>query len=170
MPHQMIWTYGIFAGLINAIMAYTLSEVFGDQVRHYNAEWIGYLVMFAALSVIFMGIRQYRDQQLGGVIKFGKAFSIGMYIALVASLLYVGAWEIYMQTGGSDFMEQYTTSYLNTLKDAGATEAALEAAREEMNYYVELYKQPAFRMLITLSEILPVGIVISLVSATLLKK
>ena len=40
--------------------------------------------MIVALSVIFLGVKRYRDQELGGVIRFGTAFMLGLGIAAVA--------------------------------------------------------------------------------------
>lgn len=166
---KIVLTYGILAGAINAGMAYALTTVFGDELMHANAEWVGYTVMIIALAMIFVGVKQYRDHELGGVIKFGRAFLVGLYIALVASVIYVGVWEIYMNTAGGDFMEEYTTSYISQMEENGASAAEISEAETEMEYYKEMYRNPLLRMLITLSEILPVGLIIALISAAVLR-
>ncbi|MTI89211.1 MAG: DUF4199 domain-containing protein [Balneolaceae bacterium] len=166
---KIVFTYGVLAGAINTVIAYLLTTIAGDDLMHANAEWVGYLIMIIALSIIFVGIKQYRDKHLGGIIKFGKAFLTGLYIALVASVIYVGVWEIYMQTSGEGFIDTYQASYMETLRAEGATAKELAEASEKMEYYKKMYSNTFLRMLITLSEILPVGIIISLISALLLK-
>lgn len=167
---KIVFTFGIIAGIINAGTAALLVTLAGDELMHANSEWVGYLVMFISLSLIFVGVKQYRDQHLGGVISFGKAFLVGLYIALVAGVLYVGVWEIYMQTSGEDFIEVYQASAVENMRQSGATATEIADFQDQMEYYAEIYENPFYRVLITLSEILPVGLIITLVSAALLRK
>ena len=87
---KIVFTFGIIAGFINIMTDILLTNLGGEEMMHSNTQWIGYLVMVIALSLIFVGVKQYRDKHLGGVIKFGKAFLIGLYISLVAGAIYVG--------------------------------------------------------------------------------
>lgn len=167
---KIVFTYGIIAGVINTGIAGLLYMIKGDELMHANSIWIGYLVMIIALSMIFVGVRQFRDQHLGGVIKFGKAFLVGLYIALIASVIYVGAWEIYMQTSGEGFIDTYQASIIENMRDEGAADSEIAAMEEELKYYAEIYENPFLRVFVTLSEILPVGVIIALISAALLRK
>lgn len=167
---KIILTFGILAGLINVVIATLLTNFAGDEMMHANSEWVGYLVMIIALSMIFVGVKQYRDNYLGGVIKFGKAFLVGLYIALVASAFYVGGWEIYLQTSDVNFMETYSTSVIENMEADGASDEAIAEMEEQIQFYSDMYENPFFRVLLTLSEILPVGLIISLISAALLRK
>ncbi len=167
---KIVLTFGILAGLINAAVAMLLTSIAGEEMMHANSEWIGYLVMIIALSMIFVGVKQYRDNYLGGVIKFGKAFLVGLYIALIASAFYVGSWEIYLQTSDVNFMETYATSVIENMKAEGASEEAISEMEDQIQFYSDMYENPIFRVLLTLSEILPVGLIISLISAALLRK
>lgn len=166
---KIVLTFGIIAGVINTIVATILTNVAGDELMHFNTEWVGYLVMIIALSMIFVGVKQFRDQHLGGVIKFGKAFLVGFYITLIASIIYVGGWEIYLQTSDVDFMATYSTSVIENMKAEGAPESEITAMEKQMDFYTEMYENLLYRILITLTEILPVGILITLISAALLR-
>jgi len=166
---KIVFTYGILAGAINAGVAYLLTITAGDELVHANNEWVGYLVMIIALSMIFVGVKQYRDRHLGGVIKFGKAFLIGLYITLIASLIYVGVWEVYMQTSDENFIETYQSSIIEQMQAEGASDEEITSKKEELEYFAGIYKKPLYRIPITFSEIFPVGLLISLVSAALLK-
>jgi hypothetical protein len=135
-----------------------------------NGMFIGYTSMVIALSMVFFGIKNYRDQHLNGTITFVQGLKIGLLISVIASLLYATTWEIYYNTAGSDFMEKYTQHYLEGLQEDGATEAEVSAARQRMADTAEMYKNPIIRFGITLMEILPVGVLITLISAALLRK
>lgn len=167
---NIVLTFGIIAGIINAATATLLEMLAGEELLHANSEWIGYLVMIISLSMIFVGVKQYRDQHLGGVIRFSKAFLVGFYIALVAGAIYVLSWEIYMQVSETDFMETYRLSVIENMREEGAPPAEISEMEEQMDYFAEIYENPFYRVLITLSEILPVGLIITLVSAGLLRK
>lgn len=170
MMKKIVFWYGIIAGIINVGLAWLLYLIWGDDLMHANNVWLGYLVMLIALSMIFFGVKQFRDSQLGGVIKFGKAFLVGLCITLVASTIYAGAWEVYMQTSGEDFIETYQSSLIENMRENGATDDEIAQTMEDLEYYAEVYQNPFLRVLVTLSEILPVGLLISLISAALLRK
>jgi len=167
---KIVLTFGILAGMINAAAGILLVSWGGDELVHANSMWIGYLVMIISLSMIFVGVKQYRDQHLGGVIKFGKAFLVGLYIALVAGVIYVVSWEAYLQVSEVNFMENYQESVISNMREEGASATEISEMEEEMDNFAEIYENPFYRVLITLSEILPVGLIITLISAALLRK
>lgn len=134
-----------------------------------SSEWVGYLVMIVALSTIFFGIKYYKDKQSGGTITFGKAFLVGLYIALVASVLYVVGWELYLKFHMPDFMDKYTQMTQANMQSKGASATEISEKMAELNRYKEWYKNPILRYGMTLMEILPVGLLISLISAAILR-
>ena len=82
---KYILTYGLISGfVIIAIMSAGMATT--DWGSFYGSEWFGYLVMLVALSIIFVAVKRYRDQECGGVIRFGRAFAIGAGIAAVPEL------------------------------------------------------------------------------------
>src|SRR6478735_6086120 len=97
--------YGAIGGAI-AIGA-IIASITVETLNHLQSEWFGYLVMFAALSLMFVGVKRYRDIECGGVIGFGRAFALGLGIAVVAGVVYVIGWEAYLATTDGNFMERY---------------------------------------------------------------
>lgn len=167
---KYIWTYGLIAGaiIIGSIMTGLLLS--SDTSSMGASEWFGFLIMFLALGSIFVGIKRYRDQELGGVITFGKAFLMGLAISAVASLVYVVVWECYLAITDYTFIEVYTDSIIQGRQEAGIEGAELEQVRQEMETMKANYTKPYYRIPITFIEIFPVGLLISLLSAALLRK
>ena len=157
--------YGALSGAIAiaVIVAAMSSGVAGHSL------WFGYLVMLVALSMIFVGVKRYRDVECGGVIRFGRAFGLGLGIALVAGLIYVIGWELYTGLSGWDFMADYTESLITQMRAEGASPAAIQAKQAEMREMAEMYANPLFRMPMVFAEIFPVGLIVALVSAALLR-
>ena len=121
--------------------------------------------MVVIFSLIFFGVRNYRNKRPGGFISFGKASKTGLLIALVASTIYVGVWLFYYYLFVPDFLDKYISHVLRECSPAN-----LDAKTKEMENYKEMYKNPLFVILITYSEVLPVGMIVALVSALILKK
>ncbi len=163
---RIIVVYGLISGAI------VIGTIIGSMMvwgMENQSEWLGYLIMVVALSLIFFAIKNYRDRDLGGVIKFGTAFKLGLGISVVAGIVYVGAWETYLQATDANFMEQYAESYIGQLQADGADEQQLVEARALMEEYKSMYEKPLTRMGITFLEIFPVALLITLISAGLLR-
>ncbi len=161
------FVYGGIAGVI--VTSIITGSIALDLPSHATSEWIGYLVMLVALSLIFVAVRRYRDVECGGLIRFGRAFGLGTAIASVAGLVYVLGWEIYLAVSGHDFIDNYSASILAGMEADGATPAEIQARLAEMESLAMQYKRPLVRILITFVEIFPVGLVVALVSAALLR-
>lgn len=163
---RIILTYGLISGLV--VIAGIIGNIVASGGDHGNV-WLGYLIMLVALSSILVGVKQHRDQALGGVITFRRAFLLGLGIAAVASVTYIAVWEFYLAMTGHSFMDQYAAHALEAKRAAGVTGAAYEKAVAEMDAMRRSYANPLFRVPMTLVEIFPVGLLISLVSAALLR-
>lgn len=133
------------------------------------SEWFGYLIMLVALSVIFIGVKRYRDRKQGGVIRFLHALGLGLGIAAVAAVFYVIGWEIYLASTDYSFMAEYVRGAIEAKRASGASAAEIDALQAEMDAMAASYANPLYRLPITFSEIFPVGAVVALVSAALLR-
>lgn len=170
---KVVLRMGGIAGLILAIML-ALSLFFmdghlSDQAMRYG-EIIGYATMIIALSLIYVGIKNVRDHDLGGNITFGQGFRIGILITLVASCIYVISWMLLSRWLAPDFMERYAEYSIRALEDKGASAAEVAALKVETERYIELYRNPLIKAGMTFMEVFPVGLLITLVSAFFLKR
>lgn len=125
---------------------------------------IGFAGMIVAFAFIFVGIKQQREAN-NGSISFGKAFLTGFLIALIASIIYVIVWLFIYYNLFPNFIEHYSQMMIDKAKPEN-----LATVTAEMNQYKEWYKSPVMIILLTLMEILPLGIIVSLIAALILKK
>ncbi len=168
---KTVLTYGPIAGVIIVLLMSLFIGIMGKEQDYQMGEILGYASMIVALSTIFVGIRKYRDEELGGIITFGKAFQVGLLITLVASAIYVTAWMFYSAGGGADeMMTAYLDQMVEKMQANGATQAEIDAKVNEMEQFQEMYKNPIVKIGITFLEIFPVGLIISLIAAALLRK
>jgi hypothetical protein len=160
--------FGSIAGLI-VIAVLILGIVFPNTLNHFNTEWFGYLVMIVALSLIFVGVKRYRDNDLGGVIRFLPALGLGLGIAVVAAVIYVAMWEVYLASTGYQFMNHYVDGMIAAKKAHGLSGPALYAFVAQMNQMKADYDNPLYRLPMTFVEIFPVGLIIAVISAAVLR-
>ena len=168
---RIVLIFGSIAGVIVGGMflaTWPLHE--NGTLNPENGMLVGYTTMVIALSLIFFGVKSYRDNQLNGIISFGKALVVGLWISFVAAIIYAMTWEIMYNTIASDFLEKMANYSLEKMKEAGASAEEVMDKKKEMMESFEWYKNPLLRFGMTMAEILPVGILISLICAALLRK
>jgi hypothetical protein len=158
---RIILVFGSIAGILGMTLLAGSDGV--------GSEAIGYLGMLLSLSIIFVAIKRHRDINLGGVIRFWPALALGLGVAALAGVFYVVAWEIYFNATDRAFMEAYLSGQIAAREAAGATAAELAAFRDEMTAMMEMYGNWWFRLPMTFIEIFPIGVLVSLISAALLR-
>lgn len=166
---RVVLTFGLIAGAILSAMM-LLTWPFMDQIGFDRGMIVGYASMVAAFLLIHFGIRSYRDTVLGGTIGFWPAFRVGLLIMLIASVCYTATWQFVYHRLAPDFTDKMAAHEIDKIRQAGASEAAIEAKRVEMREFGELYKNPLVNIGFTMLEPAPVGILISLISAIALSR
>ncbi len=163
---KRIIAYGLLGGVVS-LTGFLIMGCTGDV-------WgmvAGFASMILAFSLIFVAVKNYRDKQNGGAVSFGKALQIGLLITLVTSTVYVVIWLIDYAYFNPDFLVKYNAMTLEGMKAEGATAGQLAAKAKEMKEFGQQYDSNIFfRAGVTYTEILPVGIIVSLISALVLKR
>lgn len=168
-----IIVYGLIAGaVVSSLMLFSVNYISHREgsVDYNTSLLIGYVSMLIAFSLVFVGIRNYRDKYNGGVISFGKAFKIGIIIVLIASTIYVIAWLIDYFFFIPDFMDKYSAHVLDEMKASGASQLEIDEQTKEMANFAVMFKNPFFNAMMTYAEILPVGLIVTLISSLILKR
>lgn len=162
--------YGLVSGLIVTAMMIVSTAMCYQNENFQSNMAVGFGTMIIAFCTIFIAVKKVRDRDNNGVITFGKALITGLYVALIASTVYVVVWLIDYYVFIPDFMDKYTAHVLKEVRIDGGTQQEMNSKIDEMNNYKELYKNPLYVVLLTYMEILPVGFVMTLLSAFTLKR
>ena len=163
-----ILTFGLVAGLIAGGMLSFTTLMWHDTTPPAWGMALGYTTMLIAFSTIFVAIKRQRDEQ-GGVIRFWPAFGTGIGITIVASIIYVLAWEAALAITHADFIGVYTEQMIAEKRASGASAAEIASFAKEMAQMRTDYQDPLYRMPLTFAEIFPVGLLVSLIAAGLLR-
>lgn len=165
-----VLVFGSIAGIIISAFMFVSMMMLSKNPNFEGSMLVGYSAMLVAFSFVFVGIKNFRDKYNNGLITFGKAFKVGLFISLIASTMYVITWLIEFNFFIPNFMELYVDHAINHAKANGISGAELDKQIAEMASYKEMYKNPAMVILLTYMEILPIGILVTLISALILKK
>jgi hypothetical protein len=169
---RIVLPFGLIAGSLLAVMfAINLPLLMNEIIDFEDGEILGYSSMVIAFLAVFFGIRRYRETTGNGAITFGRAFKVGILITLIACAMYVAAWEIIYWSGfGDDFADKYVAFTVQQLRDSGASAAEIATHEARMAEFKELYRNPLINVGLTFLEVFPVGLIMTLVSAAILRR
>jgi len=166
---RKILSYGTIAGLLVGIPMFRIAVGWEGHGSLAYGMLIGYTIMLIALSAVFVAIKRYRDVDRGGVIGFWVGFGMGLGISVVAGVFYVLAWEAVLAVTHMDFAGEYAGIVIEQEKAKGASAEALAQLTAQMTQFKTDYANPLYRLPMTFTEIFPVGVLVSLISAGLLR-
>jgi Protein of unknown function (DUF4199) len=170
---KTVLTFGLISGgILAGMMAITLPLTFcGNGVLSFeHSELLGYTSMFLAFLLVFFGIRSYRENASGGTITFGRAFKVGLLITLITCAMYVITWEIVYYGFIPDFAEKYAAHTIADMQKSGATAAAIAETKQKMADFAVWYRNPLLNIGMTFLEVFPVGLIMTLISAAILRR
>ena len=167
---KIVLTFGLISGAILAAMMFATMP-FHDKIGPDRGLIIGYTTMVLAFLLVFFGIRSYRENIGNGQISFKRALCVGLLIMSIASICYVASWEIIYFKFLPDFTDKYAAQQVARVRASGKPPEEIARELESMKNMMNLYKNNIFFNLgITFSEPLPVGVVMTLISALILRR
>lgn len=166
---KSILTFGLISGLVLSVLL-GLSLLLADKIGSGHSMVLGYTIMVASFLLVYFGIRSYRDNVLAGQISFGRAFSCGILIALITTVCYVAMWEILYFNFMPHFMDSYFAAQIHAIQSAGLNPATTATRVAAIQHSQLLYQNPFVNMAYTFMEPLPVGLIVTLISAAILRR
>jgi hypothetical protein len=166
---KTVLTFGLIAGVIISVLM-DGSVLLSDKIGSSHSLLLGYANIVASFLLVYFGIRSYRDNTLDGQISFGRAFSCGILITLITTIFYVATWEILYFNFIPHFMDSYFAAQIHKVQSAGLDPAATAAQVAVIQHSQQLYQNPIVNMAYTVIEPFPVGLIITLISAAILRR
>jgi hypothetical protein len=162
---KTVLIFGLISGVIMAALMFGTLPFTDSAWLQSHSMFIGYTTMVLSFMLVFFGIRSYRENVGGGTITFGRAFAVGILITLISSVLYVITWEI-MYFGIPSFGQRFMTMCVAHVKNSGASPEAIQTQLNQLKYL----DNPVINAAMTFIEPFPVGLIITLISAAILRK
>lgn len=161
--------YGLITGIIIALWV-IIWGVFipvdpeGSGMSYGLMEILGFLSMFLGFITIFLAnFKQIYDEDDS---KFWPLLRSGLIISVVASIIYTASWMTVYEANGSEKIDALIVMQEKDVMASDLSEAKKAERIEYIHSSMEGYKNNVLiRLGVTLSEILPFGILLSLLSS-----
>lgn len=166
---KTVLVFGVASGLVaSALMLLTLP--FLHRIGYDRGAIVGYTGIVAAFLVVFFGVRSYREQQAGAGLTFGRAFSVAILIVLISCVFYVATWELIYFKLSPHFMDDWTAHAIQEAKASGASQATIDETARQMAQFKQIYDNPAYNAAVTFLEPFPIGLLVAVISAAVLRR
>jgi hypothetical protein len=166
---KIVLTFGLLSGVVSAALMF-LNMSFIESIGFDRGVVVGYTTIVISFLFVYFGIRSYRDNVLGGRISFGKGFQAGILITLISCVFYVGMWLVTYHRFFPDFPDKYAAYLVEDRRANGASEAEIDDVRKQGEQMKEMLENPLINAAVTFTEPFPVGLLITLISAAVLRK
>jgi hypothetical protein len=166
---RTVLIFGLISGLLSSVLMVS-TVPFLHKLGNDKGFIVGYTAIVASFLLVFFGIRSYRDNVGGGQITFGRAFSVGILITLISCVFYVVTWEIVYFNFLPGFMDSYWAHAIEKARASGDTAAVIQQKVEALKSSQQAYENPLINSAMTFIEPFPVGLVITLISAAILRR
>jgi uncharacterized membrane protein (UPF0136 family) len=166
---KTVLTFGLISGAIIAVLMLATVPLM-HKMGMSGGMIIGYTTMVLAFLLVFFGIRSYRENIGNGRISFGRALGVGLLIMLIGCACYVITWEFIYFNFMPDFAEKYATFVMEDMRAKGASAAEMAQRMAEMKRFQALYSNIFFNVAMTMLEPLPVGLIMTFISALILRR
>jgi hypothetical protein len=166
---KTVLVFGVASGLVSSVLM-LLTMPLMHRIGYDRGLIVGYTGIVAAFLVVFFGVRSYREQRAGGGLTFGRAFSVGILIVLISCAFYVGTWELIYFKLSPNFMSDWAAHAVETARASGASQAKIDETARQMAEFKRIYDNPAYNAAVTFLEPFPIGLLVALISAGVLRR
>lgn len=166
---KTVLKFGVWSGL--AMAALMLAGLpLEHRIGMSYALLLGYTTMVLSFLLVYFGIRSYREKDGGGRITFAKGLAVGLGITAITCVCYVATWEVVYFGFMPRFMDSYWAAETAKAKASGASEEKIARKLKAIDETRRMYDNPVYNAAMTFLEPLPVGLVMALVSAGMLRR
>lgn len=169
MKKKIVLTFGCLSGAVSAAMMFATIP-FMDRIGFEKGAIVGYTAIVLSFLFVFFGVRAYRERLGGAPLTFGAAFGVGILITLISCVFYVVAWEILSRNFMPDFVDVYSAHVLDELRASGASQAAIDETTKQLADFKVMYARLPIRAAMTFIEPFPVGLLMTVISAVVLRR
>jgi len=155
------------AALSSAMMLATVPFI--HRLGFEKGAIVGYTAIVLSFLLVFFGVRSYRESN-GGRLSFGRGVLVGLLITLISCAGYVITWEFIYFKMMPDFADKYAAYSIEHVKASGASQEAVDAHARQMEDFKRMYQNPLLNVAMTFSEPFPIGLLVTLISAAVLRK
>lgn len=161
--------YGVICGLVYII--YTLIGIVTNIQAAASSSpmlglGLGLLILAVTFYVIFLGVKEFRDDVNGGGLTFGEAIKLALLIAVIAAVL-TAVFNLFYQTLiDPDLMDRQLQEAIDGMEERGMTDEQIEGAMR----FTKVLSSPGLAAAITIAYTAFWGLIKGLIAGAILKR
>ena len=155
-------SYGVMFGLAAAAIM-LIFYFMGTDVKSKAPQWINWLLL---ITFIVLGVKNYRDQDLGGTIAYGKALGTGTLISIFGGIVSGAFTLIFFVWIAPEMTQKIMDMSQQQLMDQGMSEEQIATALD----YTKKFMTPTWLFIFSILGTTFIGFLFSLVISIFLKK
>jgi hypothetical protein len=159
---KVAMTYGGYYGLA-AAASFLLFYFMGTDIQSRVPQYIGYVIM---VIFIFLGIKSYRDEDLGGYIGYGKSLGTGILIGLFGGVITGAFTVLFFSVIAPEMLEQIIAASQEKMLEQGQDEKSMEMAME----YTRKFMTPVWMFVFSILGSAFMAFLFSLILSVFMKK
>jgi hypothetical protein len=166
---KTVLTFGLISGAVSiGILLATVHYIGSTDFR--KEDILGYTSIVLSALVVFFGIRSYRENAGAGQLTFLRGVAVGLLITLVSCACYMVTFQIIYFKTTPDIGEKYAACMVERVRASGASQQKVDEMAKQARSYKQMYDNPVTNAALTFAEVYPIGLVVSLLSAGILRK
>lgn len=154
-------TYGLIIALVIIILA-ILQWILGVE----GTTWMQWLTWGIYLGVLYFCLKNWRDQHLGGYIRYGQALSAGILFMFFASVIYGFYYVVYLKWIDPTFLERLMERIEEDYYTRGFTEEQVEPVME----FMTKLRGPGMQFFSAIFGTTFIGVILSLIVSIFVRR
>jgi len=166
---KTVLAYGLVSGAVTSALMLAVVPLIESR-KLATSDFIGYGSIVLMGLIIFFGVRSYRQNVGDGRMSFLQGFGVGAGITLISCALYLATFQLLFYELRPGIEETYAECMIERARRSGASDAEILETTKQAHRMVELLRNPWSNIVLTLLEPLPMGLVLTTLSAAILRK
>ena len=155
-------------GLINGVLAivWQLLMYITGLNRNADAQWFNALAIAITIFMMYLAVKDYRQNEGNGWITFGKAFNLAFLVGLIGGLISTAFYFIYISFIDKDFIEFQKKLQYDKMSEKGMSEEMVEKAMKQ----AATFMTPQMQFIFGLVFAFILSALLALIIASIMKK
>ncbi|MCB0658171.1 MAG: DUF4199 domain-containing protein [Saprospiraceae bacterium] len=159
--------YGLYTGLVLVAISLLMYLLGMSDPTKTGQRWISLVItVLITAGGMVLANRYHRDEELGGVMNFGRGFGVSMLVGVAASLVSAIYSYLFLKFIDPTVMDKAMEMQRQQMEGRGMTDEQIEQASKMM----DMFSTPGFASLSAFISSIIFALIISLVVAAIMQR
>jgi len=165
---KTVFRYGIISFVALCILG-LLNYLANIKIANYNGAIGGYISILLSSVFVYIGIKQFRDKENGGIVSYKQAFLVGILIVIFPSLANGIYNVIYVKFIDPGFVDKYYDLAIQDMKEKLPPDQ-FQVKLKSLESERMIFKNPYLQFIVMFLTVFLIGVVVTAISSLVLSK